>query len=169
MVDIIKPYISSKSDPAYKIYKTLHTGVDVKCDDVLNICPGVATLVNVSGNHGTVIIQYDLANCIQYSNLRVVDVQLGQYVDTYARIGSADKYVHIDYLATGQNVWPVRVGAQTLYKHDPTDIVLNGYESIFNYLANYQVPEPVYVTDDELPPTVDSMLYYNRDKRQSYE
>lgn len=163
-VTIVKPHIESDKDLNYKIYGGYHTGVDVSASSVYNLCPGTAVLVSKDRNTWTVIVQYDMANCIQYKNLAECAVSTGEFVDTYQLIGRVDKFVHIDYLSVGENVWPVRVGSQTLYKHDPTEIVLNGYESVFNYLSTLQSPEPVFVTDDELPPTVAAMLLNNRDR-----
>ena len=160
--EIVRPYIDSIADPNYKKYNGYHTGVDLKATSVYNLCPGTAVFVGEDATGQIVIVQHDISHCVMYKELKSVAVSAGQFVDSAQLIGTVKSYVHVDYLTDGNTMWPVRVGSQTLYKHDPTDIIFNGYESFVNYADAITSSTDIYVYDDELPPSVDHMLSNNR-------
>lgn len=160
--EIVKPYIESIADPNYKKYGGYHTGVDLKATSVYNLCPGTAVFVGKDETGQIVIVQHDVSHCIMYKELSTVAVEAGQFVDSYQLLGTVKSYVHVDYLTDGNTMWPVRVGSQTLYKHDPTPILTTGYDSFINYANSMTAATDVYVYDDELPPSVHYMLLNNR-------
>lgn len=159
---ILKPHIQDELDPNFKKYRGYHTGVDIIAASVYNLCPGVVVLCGKESIGQIVIVQYDLNNCISYRGFESVAVTEGQFVDTYQYLGHVKSKLHVDYITSGENVWPVRIGDQTLYKHDPTDIILHGYESFVNYFEMVDEDDVVYSTDDELPLSVSLMLFNNR-------
>lgn len=132
---VIKEYVDSDRDERYKLYKGYHTGIDLSGQDVYSMCPGVVSIVSIDPNSNMIslVIQFDATNCLIYSNLIDCTVDVGQTVDTYAKVGTCKDYVHFEYANKVPSRWPVRVGAQTFYKHDPTALVKDGYASLISY------------------------------------
>ena len=147
--EVVKEYVDSDRSALYKVYKGYHTGVDLKSSNVYSMCPGVVSIVNTMPDSKllSVVIQFDATNCIIYSNIVNSMVDVGQIVSTYQQIGTCKDFVHFEYANTVPSRWPVRVGAQTFFKHDPTQLLIYGYDSIISYpgavLSNRQTYDVV--------------------------
>lgn len=107
---------------------TYHTGVDVAATSVFSICNSVVIDIAVDSNGKHVVtVQYDADRCIRYSNLVIVAVRLGEPIRRGYRIGEVAGHVHFELLSrTPANSFPVRVGAVTYFRVDPTAIILSG-------------------------------------------
>lgn len=129
--NIIKQYVDSEKSALYTQYHGYHSGVDVSGKVVISPFPGTVLQSGQSSEGLTVIIQYDATHCILIGNLEQINVVVGQSVDTGQQIATAKKYIHVEYLTSVTSKWPVRlITGHTLYKNNPTDIVLNGYSSL---------------------------------------
>lgn len=116
------------------------TGIDVAAHTVYSLFAGVVIQVNKDDcKRCSVIVQYDSYRYVRYSHLKSASVKMGEIIKSDAEIGEADQFVHVEYMTTSVNtsdtvLFPVRVGAITLYKHDPTalvsgDFILDGGDS----------------------------------------
>lgn len=105
---------------------TNHTGLDISGDTIYSICYGVVIYVGQAANKTyTVIVQYDREICVSYSNLISVYIESGQMIKQGELLGECEQFVHFEYITTykDSSIFPVRVGTQTYYKHDPQCII----------------------------------------------
>ena len=123
--EIRLPWIGSEKHELYKKHG-FHTGIDLYADNVYSLCSGVVTNVGSDGKYYAVTVQYDGNISLRYLHLRSVSVKAGQTVQQGFSIGVADKYVHFEYVTRtkGDSIWPVRIGTETYYKHDPLELNL---------------------------------------------
>ena len=108
----------------------IHSGVDIEVEGVvLSCCAGVVTMVGKDWEKRLcVCVEYDAGTLVRYMHLKSTDLTLGQAIRGGDIIGLPDQYVHIelckvDTAAVGKYRFPVRVGARTYDKFDPTDII----------------------------------------------
>lgn len=138
---LLKPWIESVNSKDYKIYKCLHSGVDISGKSAYSICYGVIIEIGKSTDGYSVSIQYDVSACIRYCYLKSIAVSIGSTVSDGQLIGTASKSIHLEYITTTKksSIWPVRIGQVTYYKHNPTDI-LNSGVPVSSYQFYLQLP-----------------------------
>lgn len=122
--EIKLPWIGSKKHELYKEFG-FHTGIDLYADGVYSFCYGVVTNVGTDGDHYAVTVQYNAFASLRYLHLKSVSVKAGEIIQQGFNLGTADKYVHFEYVTKdkGDSIWPVRIGTETYYKHDPLDMI----------------------------------------------
>lgn len=108
----------------------IHTGVDIELTQVCSVCRGVVIDIgqDLYESGYSIIIQYDVNQCVRYGHIKQVSVVVGQVIETHQVIGIANKFVHFEYLHTqvpSNDMFPVRVGTVTYYKYNPTGLVVN--------------------------------------------
>lgn len=120
------PFIDSDKHPLYKKYK-YHTGIDITASHVYSYASGVVISIGSSEDLYAVTVQYDSRISLRYLHLKSVCVSIGDILYPNMKIGTADQYVHFEYVSVSKDnsIWPVRIGTMTYYKHDP-ELVLNG-------------------------------------------
>lgn len=157
---ILYPYIDSNQSGWYNIYGGLHDGIDIVAKSVHSICQGVVLFIgqNMDNHKYEITVQYDADRCLRYCNIAVVYVNSGDAVIEGQLLGDVEDFVHFEYTSRPKNesVWPVRVGTQTYYKHDPEE-----YADGRITLLNSSLTDMTTITSaDELPSIeiTDSML-----------
>lgn len=118
------PYIDSEDSGWYSIYGGYHDGIDIEAKSVHSICQGVVLFIGQEyddNNLYEISIQYDADCCLRYCHLSSVIVNKGDAVYSGSMIGEAKDFVHFEYVSIPKNnsIWPVRIGSQTYYKHNP--------------------------------------------------
>lgn len=147
---VLKEYVDSKTNPLYRKYNGFHTGVDLRTKEVYNLCPSNVVYVGQDSNKTyTVILQYNRANSVSYSNLKQVIVEPGQFIDYARKLGDCKDYVHVEYLSDTKSEWPVRIGESTLYKHNPTSILTDGYDSFIDYYESITAINYVFLDEKD--------------------
>lgn len=119
---VLVPWIESTADAQYKSYGGYHTGIDLKADEVYSCESGVVTQVGTdSSGMYELTVQYDAAVSLRYMHLKHVSVRAGAILHKGDFVGTADKYVHFEYISVNAegSKWPVRVGKVTYFKHNP--------------------------------------------------
>lgn len=159
---VLKHNVTDTKDPLYKVYKGYHPGVDLKCDKVYSQFPGQVAYVGQDLGNYCVAVMYNVSNYFMYKHLKSVNVSEGDRVDTSQLLGVANKYVHVDYLTLVTSKWPVRIYNSTYYKHDPTTILTEGYESLINYYSMLMNSKdelvndgPTYIVADNTHPHIE--------------
>lgn len=125
--EILKQCVMSKSDPLYREYGGYHTGVDITGDSVYALYSGTIVLVNEDTSGMCVILHVDSEFCLSYKHIDTVTVHSGDEVSQGDKIGDVTKYVHVELLTYEPSIWPVRIGSETWYKHDITQLLSSGY------------------------------------------
>lgn len=140
----------------------VHTGVNIKCKDVYSICDGVVIDAAKYTNGNTVLIQYDKTICFLYSMIRESFVVPGQLIRKGKMLGTADDFVHFEYLRTDNNPLSVTFIYKSIALHpnDPIQVLdgsYNFYSSIELEYSNYAIEgdySTEIVTDfSKLPPS----------------
>lgn len=159
--DIEYPEVGTK----YGFGKTaddVHTGVNIKCKNVYSICDGVVidSAKYIDGN--MVLIQYDKTICFLYSMIRESFVVPGQLFRKGTILGTADDFVHFEYLRTDNNPLSVTFiyKSVALHPNDPIHVLdgsYNFYSSTESKYSNYAL-EGDYSTEiitdfSKLPPS----------------
>ena len=125
---VLLPYISDNRSDMYKLNKGYHTGIDIEASEVYNMYTGTVIQVGIEeDNSYAVTVEYNGDIALRYMNLLKAYVTPGDYIYLGAFIGSANKFVHFEYVNTRKDdsIWPVRVGEKTYYKHDP-EVIFDG-------------------------------------------
>lgn len=146
--EIIKPYIDDKYSKDFKKYGTLHTGIDVTGSYVCSMSRGEVILAN---DNKVIIADGKSGFC--YSNMDDVYVQEGDIIKPTQVLGGLKDYVHVEYISSEGTQWPVRVEGKTYYKHDPTDMIVNGYVA--------DNSEPIKVVKNEYYELMDDYSAWN--------
>ena len=159
--DIEYPEVGTK----YGFGKTaddVHTGVNIKCKNVYSICDGVVIDSAKYINGNMVLIQYDKTICFLYSMIRESFVVPGQLVRKGTILGTADDFVHFEYLRTDNNPLSVTFiyKSVALHPNDPIHVLdgsYNFYSSTESKYSNYAL-EGDYSTEiitdfSKLPPS----------------
>ena len=153
-VKILKYFNISEKLPYHKGTVGWHTGVDILCDKVYSPFPGTVVYIGKDmQKHYTVIIQYNQTHAVAFQNMKSLVVKSGEIVDSYHEVGAPDEFVHVEYLSTeNPNRFKVMLTGQTFYKHDPIDLLLNGYESWLDYGSEVSMTQSLLqnVTFDEV-------------------
>lgn len=122
---ILRQYCIDRNSPLYAEYRGFNTSVNLEATDVYNMYSGYVAII--SGNtrfRYDVVVVLNTTQAIKYGNLKSIDVKLKQNVDTFQRIGYADKYVSVEYLSTyTYNQYSFRVEHIQMYKDDPMKIL----------------------------------------------
>lgn len=135
---ILKYYVDDKKDTRYKQYGGYHSGVDLKTSQVYSLFPGQVIFVgNYLGKY-SVTVRYNLSNCFRFDNLVSSSVSAGDYIDVGTNLGYCDEYVHVEYINLVQSMWCVRLCGVDYYKHDPLNIILDGYDDFDDYSETYR-------------------------------
>ena len=140
----------------------VHTGVNIKCKSVYSICDGVVidSAKYTSGN--MVLIQYDNTICLMYSMIRESFVVPGQLIRKGTMLGTADDFVHFEYLRTDNNPLSLTFIYKSIALHpnDPIEVLdgsYNFYSSMDKKYSNYALEgdySTEIVTDfSKLPPS----------------
>lgn len=153
-----------EDDNKYVTYSYYHSGVDLSGTQAYSICSGRVVAVSTSdeGDLG-VIIQYSGDVFFQYKNILHTPLHAGDDIVTGTFIGTCDKYVHFEYITSGENEWPVRIVDRTYYKHDPMPLIEDGFSefyevpSVFLYSEEYDEN-----TETCFPESAAEMLSNNR-------
>lgn len=159
--DIEYPEVGTK----YGFGKTrddIHTGVNIKCKNVYSICDGVVIDAAKYTNGNLVLIQYDKTICLLYSMMRELFVVPGQLIRKGTMLGTADDFVHFEYLRTDNN--PLNVTfiykSIALHPNDPIEVLDGSYDfysSTETKYSNYALEgdySTEIVTDfSKLPPS----------------
>lgn len=118
------PWIGDKKDSLYK-ENGYHTGIDIYADNVYSFASGVVISVGKTDKFYAVTVQYDSNIALRYLHLKTVSVRAGQAVQAGFNIGTADKYVHFEYVTKikDSSMWSVRIGTETYYKQNPDGMV----------------------------------------------
>nr|DAE37461.1 MAG TPA: peptidase [Caudoviricetes sp.] len=140
----------------------VHTGVNIKCKDVYSICDGVVIDAAKYTNGNMVLIQYDKTICFLYSMIRESFVVPGQLIRKGKMLGTADDFVHFEYLRTDNNPLSVTFIYKSIALHpnDPIQVLdgsYNFYSSSELEYSNYALEgdySTEIVTDfSKLPPS----------------
>lgn len=140
----------------------VHTGVNIKCKDVYSICDGVVIDAAKYTNGNMVLIQYDKTICFLYSTIRESFVVPGQLIRKGKMLGTADDFVHFEYLRTDNNPLSVTFIYKSIALHpnDPIQVLdgsYNFYSSSELEYSNYALEgdySTEIVTDfSKLPPS----------------
>lgn len=125
--EIRLPWIGNNKHELYKEYG-FHSGIDLYADIVYSLSSGVVTNVGSDDKYYAVTVQYNAFASLRYLHLESIFVKSGQIVQQGFSIGIADKYVHFEYVTKEKrdSNWPVRIGTETYYKHDPLDMIGGG-------------------------------------------
>lgn len=145
-----------------KLRDDIHTGVNIKCKSVYSVCDGVVIDVAQYTVGNMVIVQYDNTICLVYSMLKESFVVPGQLIRKGKLLGTADDFVHFEYLRTDKNP----IGVTFIYKsialhpNDPIEVLDGSYQfysSSDSQYSNYAL-EGDYSTEiitdfSKLPPS----------------
>lgn len=127
LADILKPWVADNRSPLYKKYNGYHTGVDINVVDVVTFTSGVVSFVGKDSDGIIVTVKFDDTHSLRYGHLKSASVREGNILSKGDAIGAADRFCHFEYIRPDRNPegdWPVRIGATTYYKFDPTDIIM---------------------------------------------
>lgn len=126
--NILVPYISNDQDDWYKVYGGYHTGLDIEGSEIYSFQSGVVTQIGDMGNGlCSVVIQYTAKTSLRYANMSSTCIHKGDVIRQGQMIGVAKKFVHFEYLTSEKedSMWPVRVGSNTYFKHNP-ELLIDG-------------------------------------------
>lgn len=112
----------------WKLSPPAHTSIDIKATEVHNIIKG--QVVDILENHWkgnttyivTIKVSDDLY--IRYLNLSDSPVSMFDAFESGIKIGTADKWVGVEYCTRVHSRYPVLIGSVKIYKHDPSDFML---------------------------------------------
>lgn len=112
----------------WKLSPPAHTSIDIKTTEVYNIIKSqvVDILENNWNGKTTYIVTMKVSDdlYIRYLNLSDSPVSMFDALDAGIRIGSADKWVGVEYCTRVYSRYPILFGNTKAYKHDPTDFML---------------------------------------------
>lgn len=106
--------------------KTWSTRCEVRGTSAYSLSSGMVVAIHKGENGRRVVnVQYNRDTLVRYGNLQQVTVFLGERVVDGQQIGTACKSVHFELCkkSVEDTRFPVRVGQQTYYKVDPTDLL----------------------------------------------
>ena len=122
---ILKYEVLDDSSDEFKATKEFHTGVDLSGEKIYSAYDGTVVSVGSDESGQSVIVQTGSSFCVCYKRLISVAVRGGQDISKGTFIGKVEKYVHVEVLKHSENVWPVRIGAQTWYKSSVDSLLEN--------------------------------------------
>lgn len=118
------PWICDASDILFNEHG-YHTGLDLYTNQVYSFASGIVISIGKNKSHYAVTVQYDAHASLRYLHLSTVSIGVGQVVQQGFNLGMADRYVHFEYITKNRDdsLWPVRIGTETYYKHNPLDMI----------------------------------------------
>lgn len=118
------PWIGDAADILFNAHG-YHTGLDLYTNQVYSFASGIVISIGKNKSHYAVTVQYDAQASLRYLHLRTVSIGVGQIVQQGFNLGMADRYVHFEYITKNRDdsLWPVRIGTETYYKHNPLDMI----------------------------------------------
>lgn len=131
------------------------TGINISTSGaVYSICPGKIVFIgtsdsyNISQDKIRIVVQYDLGHLFGY-DVAVALVSLGDSVDYQTKLGTCSKGVlHFEYYNLFKTTIPMRINGTVYYKQNPLEILIDGYESIYNYSSGVSASDnSTWVTD----------------------
>lgn len=131
------PVTQSDAD-VIKPYSRTHTGVDIAAETVYSASQGVVLYCGVAeDNFYTVTVSVLNSNCcFNYKHLSSCSVVSGENIEQGRVLGTAKKYVHVEFCNKAESSFALRVGKDTYYKQDPTDALSGTYVPDSNYVIN---------------------------------
>ena len=112
----------------WKLSPPAHTSIDIKTTEVYNIIKSqvVDILENNWKGKTTYIVTMKVSDdlYIRYLNLSSCPVIPFDAYDSGMRIGTADKWVGVEYCTRVYSRYPVLIENAKIYKHDPSDFIL---------------------------------------------
>ena len=112
----------------WKLSPPVHTSIDIKATEVHNIIKSqvVDILENNWKGKTTYIITMKVSDdlYIRYCNLSDSPVSVFDAFEAGIKIGTADKWVGVEYCTRVYSRYPVLIGSTKIYKHDPSDFIL---------------------------------------------
>ena len=98
----------------------IHTGVDIAA--AISQSSGVVLYVGyTTAEKYSVIVQYNAKISFRYSMILRPLVSVRDVVAANQKLGTTEKFCHMEYLTDEPNEYPVYVAGITLYKHDPSE------------------------------------------------
>ena len=112
----------------WKLSPPAHTSIDIKATEVHNIIKSqvVDILENNWKGKTTYIVTMKVSDdlYIRYLNLSDSPVSISDAFDVGIKLGTADKWVGVEYCTRVYSRYPVLIGSTKIYKHDPSDFIL---------------------------------------------
>lgn len=112
----------------WKLSPPAHTSIDIKTAEVHNIIKSqvVDILENNRKGKTTYIVTTKVSDdlYIRYLNLSDSPVSVLDAFDAGIKLGTADKWVGVEYCTRVHSRYPVMIGNVKIYKHDPSDFIL---------------------------------------------
>ena len=112
----------------WKLSPPAHTSIDIKTTEVYNIIKSqvVDILENNWNGKTTYIVTMKVSDdlYIRYTNLSDSPVSVSDAFDSGIKLGTADKWVGVEYCTKVHSRYPVLIGSVKIYKHDPSDFIL---------------------------------------------
>lgn len=112
----------------WKLSPPAHTSIDIKATEVHNIIKSqvVDILENNWKGKTTYIVTTKVSDdlYIRYLNLSDSPVSISDAFDVGIKLGTADKWVGVEYCTRVYSRYPVLIGSTKIYKHDPSDFIL---------------------------------------------
>lgn len=134
--EVLQFWVGDKDNDEFKRTHRYHTGVDIAGTDAYSIVPGKVIQVSKENNTYCVTVQYESNSCVRYKNLQCVEVDINQTVEVGTLLGKAIRSIHVELLRSIQSMWPVRIGGRTYYKHDPYELIVQGYQDTTEYFIS---------------------------------
>lgn len=112
----------------WKLSPPVHTSIDIKTTEVHNIIR--SQVVDIAKNSSTgkitniITMKVSEELYIRYLNLLNCLVNIFDVLDAGIKLGTADKWVGVEYCTRVYSKYPVIFGNTEVYKHNPTDFVL---------------------------------------------
>ena len=112
----------------WKLSPPAHTSIDIRTTEVHNIIKSqvVDILENNWKDKTTYIVTTKVSDdlYIRYLNLSDSPVSVSDAFEAGIKIGTADKWVGVEYCTNVHSRYPVMIGNVKIYKHDPSDFIL---------------------------------------------
>lgn len=112
----------------WKLSPPAHTSIDIKTTEVHNTIKSVVVDILENNRKGktTYIVTTKVSDdlYIRYLNLSDSPVSVLDAFDAGIKIGTADKWVGVEYCTRVHSSYPVMIGNVKIYKHDPSDFIL---------------------------------------------
>lgn len=130
--------LTGLENPSTNLIKThwsdtppISTSITVVTRDVFNIVDSYSLQIeeNFTSKGSRYVVNMKISNdlIIRYLNLSELYIPSRYAIPEKFRIGKSDTVVGIEYCTRAVSSYPVRIGAFTYYKHDPTPFLLEDY------------------------------------------
>lgn len=121
---VLKEYCVDKTNPLYQKYRGFNTSLNLSASKVYNLYYGRVVMITGSSRFMyEVVVKLNDHQAIKYGNLKSVSVSQGQDADIGSEIGTANKYVAVEYMSTYvKNQYSFRINSIQMYKDDPAKL-----------------------------------------------